>query len=360
MERLMTRRGRPRGRLRRRGWKAPGGHAGSMGVVLCCLGVALIVAVYTAPPVGASPVPKRKATPAPQELTVGVFSENPSEMAWFAAQSEGFFHSEGLSVQFLNFGNPEAGVSALASRSVNLALGGASDVILGDAGGGLDTKMVYQVLGGVYDIWGSKDYKGKNITSLKQLAGTSVATSAVNGNDTQYFEAVMHHDHISTAHITIEALGNGLDRIGALRNGTSAGLAYPAANRASVAPYGNLLLKAEDSPIQYPTLLLTVNEPYLSTHTSTIRKMVAAVQAATDWVVKPKNRATAISLCEKNTLESQILCSEQYSYSLKYEWPDRGKFTAQQIRTEEEAIGAGRPTVTNLPVSKVADFDFVK
>ena len=73
--------------------------------------------------------------------------------------------------------------------------------------------------------------------------------------------------------------------------------AAPNAQREESIKAGSIILKSGDSPVQFPNTIFFANNDLLSNHKPLLKKVLAVIAAATEWI--RTNRDAAVAVCAK-------------------------------------------------------------
>lgn len=226
-------------------------------------------------------------------------------MPFYVAQANGYFKDEGLNVSLEEVnGGSATELAGFVNNQYNALLGAPSDVVLGEEKGVISPdsgKFIAELVGANYDLVTSR-----SITKISQIAGTKVGISSANGSDQVFIEAIMKYYHIPTTSVTWIDSGPIAARITALSTGAIQVSAISASSRSVSEKVGNILVPATKAPISTIGSGIFVSKE-LDAHTAELKKFVAAMVKATNWMRSDPSGAS--SVCQKAISSTAALCS---------------------------------------------------
>jgi NitT/TauT family transport system substrate-binding protein len=286
------------------------------------------------------------------KIIVGQIALSPSHLAFFVALEKDMFRKAGLDVtaQHLSGGTPAA-MASFMSGAVNILVGGATEFVEYSGRKIITGKIFAENADQTYDIVSSKD-----ITSLEQLKGKTIAISGLNGSDQIYINAVLAKNGISNKDITFLTTGGQLNRITAMASGAVSAIAVSNATRDASAKIGNLLLKSGDSPVHLPSSMMLASDDLIKNHKLLLKTFLSVLGEATLWM--RENQSEAAATCAKSIQAKIEDCKAWVSIyfdpavSSKYTW---SKTLAVNTEGVESAIAMMAELVPETRALKLDD-----
>lgn len=230
------------------------------------------------------------------------------------AQKEGFFRQNGVNVTFIPLSSGPAGISALASGSVDLNVND-TDFFLESVAKGQKLEMISGVWGQIFTLMGrqglalpnqSKGWRGV----VADLKGRTVGVSAL-GSGTQYaIEELLALDGLSpTSYLTFVGVGGTSGQIAALQTGKVDTVVEALEHEGQINALGAgspvINMQAGQGPPQLQALTgcyagVFGEQSWVNSHPAVVKAFVNSEQEAYSWARDPKHSAqlTQIALTE--------------------------------------------------------------
>lgn len=293
-------------------------------------------------------------------LKVGVIGPSADLTPFFAAEYGGFFKKAGVNVEVtpLNGGGASS-VAALASGSVDVAMGGPTNFIGDIAKKVISGKLFAQVEGPNYDVLAAKD-----IASIAQLKGKVIGVSGAASADQIYLQAVLSHYGIQPSQVTFLTAGTPPERLATISTGRIQATAYANTERGIENKVGHILLASERSPISVPGLVFWADSKAISTQGNALKRFVQAFTTATAWVKDPANEKTAVQYCVRGSGATAASCEETIKFSSDkslagpWTWSSTAGLDTSGVAQAIKATAAVIPEAKTVTVSDVADTSF--
>jgi hypothetical protein len=205
-----------------------------------------------------------------------------------------------------------------------------------------------------YDVVVSKD-----ITDFAQLKGKTIGQSTPNSADYFFLVATLQHYGIATSDVTFITTGNPLNRLAALSAGAVQATAATNAQRADVAKVGTILLKSGDNPVGFPQVMFVASDDLLKNHKPLLKKFVAVMQQATEWI--KANPADAAAACAKALNSTPEVCGPAIALnfdrtvSSPYTWSSTYGVNVTGVNSALAVMSTLDETVKSLTFDDVAD-----
>lgn len=291
------------------------------------------------------------------KIVFGDLVPNANLTPYYVAADEGFFQKQGLDVTTQKFtGGGSSSVAALATGAVDVAAGGPTNFIGAMAQKVIKGKLFGEVLDANYDVVTSK-----NITSIQDLAGKVIGVSGANSADQIYINAVLSHYGIDTKSVNYLTAGTPPERLTALSTNKIQAIVESDTVRTSSQQVGNVVLPAEKTPVVIPGVVFYADPSYLSSNAANLKKFVAAIVAATQWIQDPANLTKAVADCVSGSGATSDACKETIQFSLNkknvgpWTWSSTYALNTQGLQDAIKATAALIPAASSLTLSDVAD-----
>lgn len=290
-------------------------------------------------------------------INFGDLSPNSSLTPFYVAVYNGFLEKAGLNVTIQKFqGGGSSSTAALATGAVQVASGGSLNFIGNMARKVIGGKLIGESADSQYDVVTSK-----NITDISQLKGKTIGVSGANSADNIFLRATLDHYGISDKDVTYLTAGPPAARTTALSAGSIQATADISSFRQSELKAGNVVLKAEDNPIQVPNVVFWANSSYLKSNSAVLERFVKAVAEAAAWTKDPANQQAAISACEKGSGSTAQQCQETIAANNdktvagSYTWSSTFALNTKGITDAIAAAAMSIPEAKNLKLADVVD-----
>jgi ABC-type nitrate/sulfonate/bicarbonate transport system substrate-binding protein len=289
------------------------------------------------------------------KINFGELSSAISHTPIYVAIQQGYFKKAGLevSMQTLSGGTPAA-MAAFATGSVSVMNAGAAEFIEYVAKRVISGKIIGESADATFDI-----VVAKGIGSIQDLKGKLVGTSGQNGADQIYLEAVLQHYGLSEKDVIFVTSGNPTNRLTAFSVGAVQAIAASNSNRDSSMKFGTVLLKSNDSPIQIPAGLFFANNDMITKHKVELKRFMAALGEATEWV--RANPEAAVADCAKGTgltldaCRSGIAALTDPLMNSRYTWSSTGAVNTAGIEAALAIEATVNPETKGLTVADLVD-----
>jgi ABC-type nitrate/sulfonate/bicarbonate transport system substrate-binding protein len=169
----------------------------------------------------------------------------------------------------------------------------------------------------------------------------------------------MQYYGISTKDVTFITSGNPISRLAALNNGSIQVTASTNYQRDQSLQVGNVLLKAEDSPVKYPTQVLVATDDLVKNHKPLLKKFLAAMSEATAWM--RANQAAAAADCAKLTGATVEACASAIAFQLNpavnspYTWSSTLAVNVDGVKSALAVMAMVDPATKNVTVDDIVD-----
>jgi ABC-type nitrate/sulfonate/bicarbonate transport system substrate-binding protein len=199
----------------------------------------------------------------------------------------------------------------------------------------------------------------KSITKIEDLKGKTLGISSANGADYVFLVATMQHYGLTPSDVTFITTGNPVNRLAALSSGAVQGVAAGNYSRDVSTKAGNILLKSNDNPVQFPTQLFIANADFIKNHGPLLKKFVAALEDTTAWI--RANQATAANVCAKTIggtvadCASAITLSFDPTVSSKYTWSSKFGINMEGMKNALAVMATLDPSTKNITLDDITD-----
>jgi NitT/TauT family transport system substrate-binding protein len=211
--------------------------------------------------VSALPLPSPVAAQTADPVKIGLISSL-TMTPFYLADTLGYFHDEGLTVQFVNFDSAAQMVAPLAAGQLDVGAGAVSAGLYNAVGRGLAVRAVadlgsdppgygFQKLIIRTDLVKSGRYK-----TIKDLKGLTLAITAPGISTSSLVDEMLKRAGLTMADIKLQYLGNP-DQVAALRNGSIDGSFMPEPNATIAAKSGIATIEYADDAY-YPNQEIAV------------------------------------------------------------------------------------------------------
>jgi NitT/TauT family transport system substrate-binding protein len=293
-------------------------------------------------------------------INFGDLSPNSTLTPFYVAVDQGFFKKVGLNVTVQKFtGGGATSVAALATGAVQVASGGPTNFIGDMAKTVISGRLFGMTVDSGYDLVVSK-----GITSVSQLKGKTLGVSGINSSDNIFLDATLEHYGISPSDVTFIAAGTTAERLTALSTGKIQAIADQAAFRASELAVGSVLIKAENNPVQLPTVAFYADESFIQSNPNALKKFISAMISAAAWAKQPANEKAAVADCEQGSgttaagCEQTIAWAKSQSSAGSYTWSSTFGLDTKSLQAAIQAVSLVIPQAKSLTLNDVADTAF--
>jgi ABC-type nitrate/sulfonate/bicarbonate transport system substrate-binding protein len=269
----------------------------------------------------------------------------------FVAMRQGYFREAGLDVTFHSLsGGTTAVVAALKAGEIDVTVGNATQWISEQARGALAGKIIGEISDNMYVFLG-----GKGITNIAQLKGKIFAISNHNGGDDIYAHTVLSHYGVSPDDVVWLPLGEPASRLSALIAGKVAATELSLTNLPPSAR-GMVILDPSKNEVPFVSNAIFAREGLLAANKPALRKFVAAIGRASDWIRAHPDEAipacqdtgTSVEGC-KNAIHVAMTAQNEYT------WSPTSRVNTRAIAAMLPAIASIVPQAKNLTVADVVD-----
>ena len=293
-------------------------------------------------------------------INFGDLSPNSTLTPFYVAVDQGFFKKVGLNVTVQKFtGGGATSVAALATGAVQVASGGPTNFIGDMAKSVINGRLFGMTVDSGYDLVVSK-----GITSISQLKGKTIGVSGINSSDNIFLEATLAHYGISASDVTYITAGTTAERLIALSTGKIQAIADQAAFRPSEIAVGDVLVKAEDNPVQLPTVAFYADESFIKSNPTALKKFIGAVIQAAAWAKQPANEQAAVTDCEQGSGTTAAGCEQTIAWAKSqrsvdpYTWSSTFGLDTKSLQAAIAAVSLVIPQAKSLALNDVADTTF--
>lgn len=287
-------------------------------------------------------------------IKFGDLSPNSSLTPFYVAVYNGFFKKAGLDVTIQKFqGGGSSSTAALATGAVQVASGGSTNFIGNMARKVIGGKLIGETADSQYDVIASKD-----ITDVSQLKGKNIGVSGANSADNIFLRAVLAHYGITDKDVTYITAGPPAARMTALSAGSIQATANISSFRQAELQVGNVLIKAENSPVSVPNVVFWADSSYIKSNPAVLKNFVKTVAQAAAWTLDPANLQGAISACEKGSGSTAEQCQETITTNKSsgpYTWSKTFALNTKGIQSALSAAALSIPEAKSLKLADVID-----
>jgi ABC-type nitrate/sulfonate/bicarbonate transport system substrate-binding protein len=232
----------------------------------------------------------------PATLNVGFFGKN---AAMLAAQNQGFFAAQNLTVNYLQIQSSEQAFTDLRDGKYDIVLASIDNVVNFrlNPHNALGAAQPVQAFMSV-DYASNLTLAGKlGVTSVEDLRGKKVAVDApASGFAYVAYEILANHGLQKGVDYTTVSIGGGLGRFNALLAGTVDGTLLNAGFEIRAAAQGRPLFEnVYDVANPYLGTTGDALEPWMQAHPSELIRFIRAYVAASAWAFDPANRSAAVT-----------------------------------------------------------------
>jgi NitT/TauT family transport system substrate-binding protein len=235
------------------------------------LGAALLLTACAAPSAPSAPA----ASPQPPEsVKLGYSVLSAANSALFAAAEAGFYERNGLDVELVLLGAGQPAEAALISGEIPAASTSPISALNAVLAGGDVT-----VVGAVFDLVAYQIVSSKDVASLVDLRGTTMATNRLGGSPHSALRLIMATAGVDLdREVRVVQAGGQLERVAAVRNGAAqATLVEPPFAPQAETEGLRLLADSSEMRIAYPITALVVNRQWLNARRDTARRALQSV-----------------------------------------------------------------------------------
>ena len=312
------------------------------------LAAALLLALFLLPSTGSA---IDAQTNAPVTVNLATYGNTLGSWCIYAAQSQSYFTKAGIKIGnvVVLYGDPQI-VSALTSGQANIATGGAASVIPA-ANGQTDQLVVLGASEGSPVSLIAAD----GITSAAQLVGKTIALPAHNTSNeaigTALVNAYVGKDKWKPLYIG----GSSAGRLAAI-TGNFASAAY-------INDPGDAELKGMHTLTHfganqklYNNGLVLSTRNWLKSNPDTAVRFMAALAKGCNFLIEPKNRATAIDLLSKGGQLALDATTQTYDYYVA--GPFRGNTPPVNAKMDTQAFANSIQLLKDEGIITTASFDY--
>lgn len=274
----------------------------------------------------------------------------------YAAMAEGFFRKEGVSVSMSTSGGSPNGVQAVLAHATDIAEVGDTDAISAAAGGGSIVMVAGEEDSSPYVV-----NVAKGISSISQLSGKKVSTSAPTNITQLYWDAVVQKNGLDPKAFTYVYAATTGDRFAALKGGVvqAAILLPPYSFEAQAAGMPVLVNTAKYS--SYPFTSFAVSPNWAASHRSELIAFLKGYLLGVKWLYNPANRTAAINILLKDTKSTKTAAADSYDFFVKQLkiFPVTGAVRSSAIPSLITALTGVGAFKSKPSASKLVDNSFV-
>jgi ABC-type nitrate/sulfonate/bicarbonate transport system substrate-binding protein len=232
----------------------------------------------------------------PATLNVGFFGKN---AAMLAAQNQGFFAAQNLTVNYLQIQSSEQAFTDLRDGRYDIALASIDNVVNfrlnpSNALGAVQPVQAFMSV----DYASNLTLAGRSgITAVEDLRGKKVAVDApASGFAYVAYDILANHGLQKDVDYTTVSIGGGLGRFNALLAGTVDGTLLNAGFEIRAAAQGRPLFEnVYDVANPYLGTTGDAMEPWMQAHPAELIRFIRAYVAASAWAFDPANRTAAVA-----------------------------------------------------------------
>ena len=205
-----------------------------------------------------------------------------------------------------------------------------------------------------YDVVVTKDVK-----SIQDLKGKTIGVSAPNAADYIYMVAILEHYGMSRNDVTFISVGTPVNRLAALSQGAVQAIVQGNTLRSESEKSGILLLKSNDSPVQFPNNMFVASDDLVKNHKPLLKKFVAVLHDTLDWM--KANPDATVAICAKRIGSTPEACAgtikiiSDKSIASKYTWSSTFGINVDGVKSALAVMALVEPETRNLTVDDVAD-----
>jgi NitT/TauT family transport system substrate-binding protein len=293
-------------------------------------------------------------------INFGDLSPNSTLTPFYVAVDQGLFKKAGLDVSVQKFsGGGATSVAAIATGAVQIASGGPTNFIGDLAKGVINGKLFGMTVDAGYDLVVSKD-----ITSISQLKGKEIGISGVNSSDDIFLLATLAHYGISANDVTFVTAGTTAERLIALSTGKIQAIADQAATRPAELAVGNVLIKAEDNPVQLPTVAFYADSSFIKSDPAALKTFIKVMIQSAAWSKQSANKSAVVADCEQGSGSTATECEQTIAWAKAqgsddpYTWSTTFGLDTKSLQTAISAVSLVIPPAKSLTVSGITDPTF--
>jgi ABC-type nitrate/sulfonate/bicarbonate transport system substrate-binding protein len=329
--------------------------AGSGRLTLTRIGLSMVFGAALLAMAGSTAGAQSSVPAGSVKIVVGQNNNGPNQLPMYLALQDGFFQKAGMDVTAvqLSGGTPSA-MAAFASGSVNILTLSVPEVIEYIGRKAISGKIFGEMIDQNYDL-----LTAKNITNIQDIKGKTLGISGPNGGDWISFMGLLQHYGIDPKDVTFITAGNIANRVTALAAGSIQATLSSNISRDISAQTGNILLKSEDMPAQFPANVLVASKDLIDNHKSELKKFLAVMADATQWI--KANNAEAIAKCMKYMGATEEVCSTTIklsvdrSVSSPYTWSNTWALNVEGSKEALSLMAKIQTDTQNLTIDDIAD-----
>lgn len=250
-----------------------------------------------------------EASGEPQELTVAVASSGIPFLQIDAAEAQGFYEDQNLTVDFLEVEGSAAATAAVESGQADVMITLPEGVITARAAGSTLKMIGATVNENLYRL-----YVAEGITELEDLVGKSVAM-LVEGNGTDIQARWLLDNHGAGAdQSTFVATGGLANRLAALQAGQAqATFLFPPFDAEASKAGLEAIVEMSEYVEGYPNEVIATRQETIDEKPEALRAFMAAIVDAANWLVD--NPDEAIALAVEVTGSAEDVVTEAYEFT---------------------------------------------
>lgn len=273
---------------------------------------------------------------AAERITIATTGKGqPPEWPNFIAISKGFFAENGVSVDMVAAQSAAAATMQAASGSVQMSVGGMTEVMLGiDHGAKLDLLRIETQVG-PYSLFAKRTIK-----SIKELRGKTVIVGGPKDVTLVYFERMAAANGLKPGDYDLIYAGTTPARLAALTSGSvDAAMLYPPGSfDAASQGYPNIG-DLSDYVKDMPFTGYAVSDAWAAKNKPAIIGFLKGWRKAVDWFYDTKNRAEAVAILVKASGQTQANIEKTYDYYRSLHiFPEDGTIDTKKLTALVQAL----------------------
>jgi ABC-type nitrate/sulfonate/bicarbonate transport system substrate-binding protein len=304
--------------------------------------------------IGALPV---RAQAQVTEIRVAMLA--PSALLWLhaIAKDQGFYAERKIAVKELIAGSSPTLLQAVSSGSVEAGMS-LGDVVIR----AIDQGAPVIITGAILEKTILRLIGGTGVSSMKELAGTTVTAGAVEGGTANLLRFQLQRGGVDPRGVKMVALTNSKDRVVALGNGQVKGALL-------IAPFDTLAEREKMKMLDvytepYVQTPLIVNRPWAEKNRDAAVGLTKALQKAAVWIYDPANKQKAIEILANFTSVPADVCAESYAFIVDEQKAigrnlEVSAASLENIIKIDQAIGANPASSKPFDLSRYYDASYL-
>jgi hypothetical protein len=125
-----------------------------------------------------------------------------------------------------------------------------------------------------------------------------------------------------------------------------------------------VLIKAEDNPVQLPTVAFYADESFIQSNPNALKKFISAMISAAAWAKQSANEQAVVADCEQGSgttaagCEQTIAWAKSQSSAGSYTWSSTFGLDTKSLQAAIQAVSLVIPQAKSLTLNDVADTAF--